>query len=601
MNEKANKITLASKVEDPAAIAFIASYAFLFNTVLHKFWREFVIKEGCLNEIKSSFQRTYEINARMLNSINIVTKMKWKARKSQYARTAIDYNCKINRLADWIRRKEKEIEQNLKKIEKVEDYRQRKTAYAANPKGRRPFLTKSLKSIDVAVAKAQTELLRDKIKFKEMKVRTLKGKRNHILTRVKKMSMCFGGEALEKKQNHLEQTEFDSLEEHRSFINIQKYGSLYCIGASCETAGNLNAKFDEKNSCFHVKVPKGLGMDQDSIVVPVSFPEHQLELLLANQKLKKQVNVRLFSKARRTRSGALIKIFEDGVFAGYEQDTYCHVTIDAPPAAELRTYRDFGLIGLDLNKDHIALVETDSSGNPIRAYNYPLLDKEGTSNQRVAVLGDHIATICEVAMYTGKSIVIEDLEFEQKKKHLKLAGKGPAYNHMLSTFSFSKFKTALTSRAKKVGVEVFAVNPAYTSIIGACKFAGYKNLTNHQRAALVIARRGRQHSERSKVYLGPSPAVSRGATVCQNTCLDLVRDHVGPKDTWRVHATKIRELIRDEWQPLSCDKTPINPSRPSGMTAYLRTFEDRRLSCRNSIYRVLSEWEVRGGAPPVFV
>ena len=198
----------------------------------------------------------------------------------------------------------------------------------------------------------------------------------------------------------------------------------------------------------------------------------------------------------------MIKILDDhGRFLAFETETFCYATIDAPPPKPLRTVKDFGTIGLDLNKDHIALVENDQDGNPLRAYNYPLLKKGCSSLQQEAVLGDHIADICDLARKTGKSLVIEDLEFRGKKKHLKLVGKGPAYNEMLSSFLYSKFKRMILSRARKQGVEVIAVNPAYTSIIGACKFAGYRKLTNHQRACAKLSLEKEEHAK-VKPFIG---------------------------------------------------------------------------------------------------
>ena len=215
-------------------------------------------------------------------------------------------------------------------------------------------------------------------------------------------------------------------------------------------------------------------------------------------------------------------------------------------------------------------MENDLSGNPVKAYNFPFLAKGCSTRQQEAVLGDHIAEICDLAIKTGKSLVIEDLEFAGKKNNLKLAGKGPAYNEMLSSFLYSKFKRSMKSRARKQGVEVIPVNPAFTSIIGACKFAGYNQLSNHQRAALVIGRRARALSERSSLHLLPNSTASMEEDSRQSVFHELRKAHDGSKCFWRSKAKPIRDAIRDDWQPLVLDKTPYAPRRQSGMAAFYR-------------------------------
>ena len=60
---------------------------------------------------------------------------------------------------------------------------------------------------------------------------------------------------------------------------------------------------------------------------------------------------------------------------------------------------------------------------------------------------------------------------------------------MLSSFSYGKVKTYCLSRGYREGVEVFEVNPAYSSVIGRVKYMERYGLSVHQAAALVLARR----------------------------------------------------------------------------------------------------------------
>ena len=82
----------------------------------------------------------------------------------------------------------------------------------------------------------------------------------------------------------------------------------------------------------------------------------------------------------------------------------------------------------------------------------------------------------------GKPIVIEQLDFKQKKAQLE--GESRRYSRMLSSFSYGKIKAYFISRGHRNGVEVFQVNPAYSSVIGRAKFMERYGLTVHQAAAL---------------------------------------------------------------------------------------------------------------------
>ena len=67
---------------------------------------------------------------------------------------------------------------------------------------------------------------------------------------------------------------------------------------------------------------------------------------------------------------------------------------------------------------------------------------------------------------------------------------------MLSSFSYSSIIGHLKSRAYRIAVKVEEVNPVFTSVIGRVKFTSRYGLTIHEGAALAIARRFQEASER---------------------------------------------------------------------------------------------------------
>ena len=149
---------------------------------------------------------------------------------------------------------------------------------------------------------------------------------------------------------------------------------------------------------------------------------------------------------------------------------------------------------MDLNADHLAVAETDASGNCVNAWPVPLVTYGKNTHQAEAVIGDAVASVVSYAKEAGKPVVIEKLDFRQKK--VVLEGESRRYSRMLSSFSYGKAKAYFISRGYREGVEVHQVNPAYSSVIGRVKFMERYGLSVHQAAALVLARRLLGCSER---------------------------------------------------------------------------------------------------------
>ena len=164
--------------------------------------------------------------------------------------------------------------------------------------------------------------------------------------------------------------------------------------------------------------------------------------------------------------------------------------MDVPVVAD----KGRGAIGVDLNAGHVAVAETDVSGNPVKSFSVPLVTYGKSRRQAEALIGDAVASVVAYAREVGKPILIEQLDFRQKKAVLE--GENPRYSRMLSSFSYGKIKAFFLSRGYREGVEVHQVNPAFSSVIGRVKFMERYGLSVHQAAALVLARRLLGCSER---------------------------------------------------------------------------------------------------------
>ena len=72
----------------------------------------------------------------------------------------------------------------------------------------------------------------------------------------------------------------------------------------------------------------------------------------------------------------------------------------------------------------------------------------------------------------------------------------------MSMFAYNKMISAIKSRAEKMGVAVFDVNPAYTSQIGKMKYMKRFGISIHEAASFVIARRAMGFKEKLPPVLG---------------------------------------------------------------------------------------------------
>jgi len=144
-----------------------------------------------------------------------------------------------------------------------------------------------------------------------------------------------------------------------------------------------------------------------------------------------------------------------------------------------------------------------------------------SSEQTKAIIGDVVKQVSDISANTGKPVIIEKLDFQQKKLELSSFDNG-----MLSNFAYSMFDSMIHAKCFRDSNKVIEVNPAYTSVIGSVNYAQKRGISVHQAAALAIARRGMRLSEHPTARMAVMP-VRNGGHV---TFLLLVRNR--KKHVW---------------------------------------------------------------------
>lgn len=154
------------------------------------------------------------------------------------------------------------------------------------------------------------------------------------------------------------------------------------------------------------------------------------------------------------------------------------------------TRKNYGTIGIDFNKGFITVSQTNKYGHLVQTDKmaYRFGNRNKTENDMLLIINK----LTELAIYTGKDIVVEDLNFlKTKARTIKgKSKKGKEYNKMLHSLAYRMFSNRTEQICNRKNVGLIKVNPSWTSWIAKNKFCDKMKLNIHTGASFVIARRG---------------------------------------------------------------------------------------------------------------
>ncbi len=165
-------------------------------------------------------------------------------------------------------------------------------------------------------------------------------------------------------------------------------------------------------------------------------------------------------------------------------------------------------MGIDLNEKGLAYCIIKDDGNKLNSKDqnnnsmqykpcgfiqWDLKDK--STAQRQWVISNKITELLTIAQdYNIKDIAIENLDFSSSMGTMnsgykgKTNGKGFNYNKMLSSFAKRQFSDMITRKTERLGMNLYLVNPAYSSIGGFSKYGIMNKLPVDMAASLWLAR-----------------------------------------------------------------------------------------------------------------
>ncbi len=473
-----------------------------FASVRGKVWRELVIKKENPNELKSALIRVEKVTARHANSLIKEVQAKATSIEELRKERRIGLARKIKSTERKIASLDQRIKVECKTLKDIESYRQKIKAWKNRENLKPKKKPQMLKSIRHKFSVESIKTIK-RLKFmRHQKMRHL----NILSTKLRELqtptapSMCFGGKKLFHNQHHLDEAGYKSHDEWLEVFRDKRSASVFFIGSSDESFGNQSFQYDPKKKTLQIRLPNAPEFSSQGkylIIENVEFPDNLKDAFL--EALAPPSNPR--SKTQRSSRPVSYRLVRRINRHTMEKSYYVQASF-APHAPEIVSNQSLGAIGVDINADHIAITETDRFGNYLNSLSLPFDFTGKSSDQVKAIIGDLSSVLIGLCEKTGKPLVMENLDFSEKKASLRELAL--VHRKMLSSFAYSKFIETIQSRGRKQGIEVILINPAYTSLIGAYKFQGL-NISTHEKAAFAIARRGQGYSEAPEVHKGTLP------------------------------------------------------------------------------------------------
>ncbi|MFD4317711.1 IS200/IS605 family accessory protein TnpB-related protein [Streptomyces sp. NPDC058548] len=173
------------------------------------------------------------------------------------------------------------------------------------------------------------------------------------------------------------------------------------------------------------------------------------------------------------------------------------------PVVPLSALRAGGVVGVDMNADHLAVWRLDAHGNPVSGPRRFAYDLTGTAGHRDAQLRHALTRLLHWAKAAGaQAFAIEDLDFTDTRTREK-HGRRKKFRQLVCGIPTGKLRARLVSMCAEVGIGVIAVDPAYTSMWGAEHWqkpltTKNRKTTRHAAAAVAIGRRALGHRIRRR-------------------------------------------------------------------------------------------------------
>ena len=315
-------------MERASGDAALAAYAELYSRVERRLFAEVAAGRSAAS-LKSEYLRGYGIPARMFNGVRV------------------SLEGKVASVREVMKQRADDLEQRIGRAE-------RQIAAAARSGWRDQVHQKRrrLGGLKTRLAALEADIAADRVR------------------------LCFGSKELWRKQYHLGANGYGSHEEWLDDWRSTRSGEFFVLGSRDETAGCqlcVASVADDGTLTLKLRLPDCLAGQHGKYLViqGVRFAyghEQVLAALESNAEYSAYRREHGEGAARQTELGQAVCYRFKRDAKGWR----VFVTTDLP-SVPVATDGRRGVIGVDINADHLAVAETDASGNYVNAWRAPLV------------------------------------------------------------------------------------------------------------------------------------------------------------------------------------------------------------------------------------
>ena len=455
--------TATSTIQNKAALDYLEEYGIVFGQATRTAF-------SLRNRIGKTQTKESELEKNICKEIEKRFGMSNSEAKNVYNKASATYASQVE-LVDLY------IEDNYERIKEI-----------------RRTIKKLEFKLNLAVASRQDSTaknLKRKIHFKQQKINKLDAKILHLIESkaTGKFTVTFGSSKLFEKQYRLEDNGYKNKEEWLKDWHEARSGRSFFIGSKNYQGGNQLVRYDPLRCTLTITVtPKLRAKYGDTVTLHnISFAYGQDWLLAAIEPVKRTSTRKGNDgeKKETSRNGSKQPVTYEIV--NKDSKLYVNATLETIDPV-VQSSLENGALGIDFNPASIDWTLIDRHGNLKRHGTIKINIQDKRSVQTKDIIGKAVSEVVRIALLYSVPVVIEDLDFAQKKASIK--ERGAKYARMLSNMAYSQFIQMIESRCIKSGIELMKVDAAYTSVIGVTKYMAASGLNSGCAAALVIARRG---------------------------------------------------------------------------------------------------------------
>lgn len=136
------------------------------------------------------------------------------------------------------------------------------------------------------------------------------------------------------------------------------------------------------------------------------------------------------------------------------------------PSDDVRA--DGSVVGVDLNDGHLAVRRLDPHGNPVGRPHRIDIDLTGPAGRRDAQVRHAVTRLIHYAVrHNVTTVAVEDLNFADAltagRETMGRGQHGKRFRSTVAGIPTAVFRNRLCAQAHRLGIRLYAVNPAYTS------------------------------------------------------------------------------------------------------------------------------------------